>query len=270
MAEIHPTAVIDRGAQIADDAVIGPMCYVGPRSVVGSGTRLMSHVVIHGDTTLGTGNTVWPHTVLGGDPQDLGFKGEPTTLVIGNDNVIRENVTMHRGTPKGGGTTTVGSNNYIMVGVHIAHDCTIGSKILMANNILLAGHIKVEDHVVMAGGCGVHHFTTIGEYAFVGGLAGVVHDVPPYMIADGHPARIRSINRVGLTRGGFTQEQIDTLELAHRKLYRNTREEDSASITKRLDKLEAELGEAQHVANLVAFVRRSISGPHGRYMESFR
>jgi UDP-N-acetylglucosamine acyltransferase len=272
MAEIHPTAVIEKGAKIADDVVIGPFCWVGPQAVIGARTRLMSHVVIHNDTTIGEDNVVWPHCVFGGDPQDVGYAGQPTRLVIGNGNTFRENVTIHRGSHKGGELTTVGDRNYMMIGVHIAHDCHIGNHVLMANNIMLAGHIHVQDHVVMAGAVAIHHFATIGSYAFIGGLAGVVHDVPPYMIVDGHPARVRAVNRVGLKRNGFTDDQIGTIDAAYRQLYRHTvnGEQRPVPMADRLVAVENDFGSDANVANLISFVRKAMSGPHGRYLEQFR
>jgi len=271
MTNIHPTSVIELGAQIADDVNIGPFCCVGADVGIGSGTRLISHVVVTGHTRIGADNVIWPHTTLGGYPQDIGYKGAPTELVLGDNNVIRENVTMHVGSVKGGGVTRVGSNNYIMVGVHVAHDCHVGDYVFMANNILLAGHVHVEDRVVMGGASAVHHFATIGQYAFVSGLTRVLHDVPPYMIVDGEPARPRQINRVGLTRGGFSAEQISRLDTACRRLYRHRRGGGPLpSMDQKLARLDEQFADDPHVRNLVDAVRKSMSGPHGRYRESFR
>ena len=271
-AEIHPSAAIASGAQIADDVSIGPFCHVGPDVTIGPGTRLISHVVILGDTRIGAHNVIWPHVTLGGWPQDLGYAGQETQLTIGDHNVIRESVTMHVGSPKGGGLTSVGDHNYLMVGAHIAHDCRIGSHVIMANAVLLAGHIHVEDGVVMGGGAGVHHFTTIGRYAFVAGVTGIRHDVPPYMIVDGNPSRPRHINRVGLGRNGFTEDQIQRLDTACRRLYPPRREHKGppSNMAERLASLEADFPDDEHIQYLVAFLRRSMSGPHGRYRESFR
>ncbi len=272
MANIHPTAYVEDGAQIADDAIIGPMCAVSAQAVIGAGTRLVSHVAVIGDTTLGENNVVWPNAVLGGDPQDLGYKGEATQLVIGDHNNIREHVTMHRGTPKGGSITQVGNHNYFMAVAHIAHDCKIGDHVIMANNVLLAGHIHIEDHVVMSGGIAIHHFATIGKYAFIGGLSRVLHDVPPYMTADGQPAHVRKINRIGLQRGGISEEQIERIEQAYRRLYRRgyTSPNGPLPMAQRLDRLEAEFPDDEYVNNLIGFIRRTATGPHGRYLEAFR
>lgn len=272
MTEIHPTAAIDPGANIADDVSIGPFCCVGPKVTIGPGTRLISHVVLMGNTQIGTHNVIWPHVTLGGWPQDLGYSGAETQLIVGDHNVIRESVTMHVGTPKGGGVTRVGDHNYIMVGAHIAHDCHIASHVIMANAILLAGHIHVEDGVVMGGAAGVHHFTTIGQYAFVAGVTRILHDVPPYMIVEGNPSRPRQINRVGLTRNGFSEEQIERLDTACRRLYPPRRDHNSPppNMAEKLDRLEADFPDDPHIQYLIAFLRRSMAGPHGRYLESFR
>lgn len=223
MSNIHPSAVIEPGARIASDAIVGPFCYVGRHAVLGSGTRLISHVTILGRTTLGRNNTVWCHATLGGDPQDLKFNGEEVFLDIGDHNEIRENVTIHLGTANGGGFTRLGSDNLIMVGTHIAHDCTVGNHTLLANNTMLAGHVNVEDHANVAGGVGIHHFCTIGQYSFVGGLTGVVKDVPPFCVYDGDPARERGVNTIGLERHGFDPVTITRLKDAFKRLFRSER-----------------------------------------------
>lgn len=269
MPDIHPSSVIEDGAQIADDVTIGPFCHVSPHVTIGARCKLMSHVVVTGHTTLGEGNVLWPQVVLGGDPQDVGYKGEPNTLIVGDDNIFRENVTAHIGTTKGGGITRIGDKNYLMAGAHIAHDCQVGSRILMANNVMLAGHVHVHDAVVIAGGTGVHHFTTVGTCAFLAGISVVTMDVPPYTIADGSPAKIRLINKVGLRRNGFTDEQVARLEAAFRKI-RRRRNTDSLSFEDRLAAVEAEYPNDEPVANLVDGFRKSMQGRHGRYLESFR
>jgi len=272
MPEIHPTAFVEPGAQLADDVVVGPMCHVGEHAVIGASTRLVSHAVVQGHTTIGQGNVIWPHSVIGGDPQDLDYQGEPTRLVIGDNNIIRESVTIHRGTIKGGSITTVGSNNYLMVGAHIAHDCKLGDRIIMANNVLLAGHIHIENNAVISGGVAIHHFTTIGCFAFVGGLSRVLHDVPPYMISDGRPSRVRCINRVGLNRGGFADAQINNLESAYKKIFRHgyTSSNGPLPITERLTRLLTEFPDDQHINHMVDNIRNAATGPHGRYLETFR
>jgi len=270
MPKIHPTAVIEPGAQLADDAVIGPFCFVGSKVTIGAGTRLVSHVAILGRTTLGKHNTVWPQAVLGADPQDLKFRGEDSQLVIGDHNQIRESVTMQLGTENGGWYTRVGSHNLIMVGCHVAHDCEVGDHVVMANAVGLAGHVIVEDHASIGGAVGVHHFVTFGAHCFVGGMSRIVHDVPPFMIAEGDPAAVRAINIIGLTRRGFTPIQIETLKSAHRRLFRGSGERAERSMSQRLDDLIADYPDEQVVARLVTSMRNAISGHNGRYRESLR
>jgi UDP-N-acetylglucosamine acyltransferase len=171
MATIHPTAIIDPSAQLADDVVIGPYCVVGSHVVIGAGSVLQNHVTIQANTIIGRDNVFYPFSVIGADPQDRKFRGERTMLIMGDGNRIREHVTIHRGTGNGGGETRIGDNNLIMVAVHIAHDCCLGNDICIANQVMLAGHVTIEDGANIGGGAGLHHFTTVGSCAFVGGLA---------------------------------------------------------------------------------------------------
>lgn len=276
MSNIHPTAVVEPGAQIAADAQIGPMCCVGAHAVIGSGTRLLQRVSVMGRTTLGSGNTVWPNAVLGGDPQDLKFKGEQTELVIGDHNEIREGATLHLGTANGGGVTRVGDHNLIMVNAHIAHDCRVGSRCVLANNLLLAGHVYIEDHVTIGGGTAVHHFITIGQYAYVGGATTIRQDVPPYMIVEGMPGRVRAVNAIGLQRNGFDPASIANLKQAYRVLFRDADEDgrtdqaDDTTILKRLEAVEAQYPDDRAIAYLGEFLRRMADGVYGRYRESLR
>jgi len=198
MPEIHPTALVDRNAKLADDVAVGAYAVIGPKVTIGRHTRVGSHTVIEGRTSIGHNNRIGHHVCLGQYPQDLKYRGEDSTLEIGDHNDIRENVTMHIGTENGGGRTAIGSHNYLMVGAHVAHDCIIGDHTILSNNVMLAGHIIIHDHAILAGGAGVSHYVTIGRYAFIGGLAGIVHDCPPFMATDGHPARVRSVNAIGL------------------------------------------------------------------------
>ena len=276
MPQIHPTAIVERGAELADDVIVGPLCHVGPKVRLGPGTRLISHVTILGRTTLGEGNTVWPYATLGGDPQDLKFKGEDSQLIIGDHNEIRENVTIHKGTANDGSVTRVGNENLLMVGCHVAHDCTLGNHIIIANAVQLAGHIVVEDHAAIAGGSGVHHFITIGQYAYIGGLTRVVRDVPPFMVFEGNPARVRKVNTTLLERCQFPPEQIDRLKRAFRLLFGGGDSDDGAShrfvghTTQALQTLDAEFPDDPCIQALLTSVRQSIDGLHGRYRESLR
>ena len=270
MPKIHPTAVVEPGAQLADDVVVGPFCFVGEKATIGQGTRLVSHVAILGRTTLGVHNTVWPQAVLGADPQDLKFHGEDSQLVVGDHNQIREAVTMQLGTENGGWFTRVGSRNLIMVGCHVAHDCEVGDHVVMANAVGLAGHVVVEDHASIGGAVGVHHFVTFGAHCFVGGMSRIVHDVPPFMIAEGDPAAVRAVNTIGLSRRGFTPQQLDILKSAHRRLYRGAGERSELSMPQRLADLESIHPGDKLIAQLVTSVRNSLGGHNGRYRESLR
>lgn len=270
MAQIHPSSLVERGAQLGEDVVVGPMCYVGPEVTLGAGTRLVSHVTILGRTTLGERNTVWPFATLGGDPQDLKFRGEDSELIIGDDNEIRENVTMHKGTANGGNVTRVGNSNLIMVGCHVAHDCIVGSHIVMANNVLLAGHVLVEDHAAIAGAAAMHHFVTIGQYAYVGGLTRIVHDVPPFMVVEGNPARVRKLNTKLLQRSRFDPDQIDRLKRAYRLLYGERNETTVGRTAQAIAKLESMFPDDPCIGALLASIHRAGEGVNGRYRESLR
>src|SRR3954470_6650480 len=182
--KISTQAVVDRNAEIADDVEIGPFCVIGPDVKIGPGCRLLNNVTILGDTTIGRDNVFFPNAVIGGAPQDKKYKGARTKLTIGNGNVFREAVTVHLGTEKGGGLTTVGDNNLLMVNAHVGHDSRLGSNCVLANNVMIAGHVLVGDHVAMMGGAAVHHYCIIAEFAYIGGYSRVHHDVPPYCKID--------------------------------------------------------------------------------------
>jgi len=266
MPGIHPTAIVDDEAQLADDVTVGPYCVIGPHAVIGSGCRIESHVVIAGHTTLGRNNRIGHHSVLGGDPQDLKYRGENTQLIVGDHNDIREFVTIHLGTANGGGSTTVGNNNLLMVGAHVAHDSHIADRCILANNVLLAGHVVIEDCAVISGGAAIHHYVTIGQYAFVGGNAGVVHDCPPFMNTDGHPARVRGVNSIGLARHRFNDAAIERLKVACRMLYRREAGTHAAGI----DQVEQDYPDDPMVREVCAFARRATASENGRYRESLR
>lgn len=219
-AIISEHAVIDPRARLADDVEIGPFCLVGPHATIGRGTRLLSHVTVKGHVTIGEYNVFHPGVVIGGEPQDLSYRGSTTQVVIGDHNVLRECVTINRATEKEDGVTSVGSRGFFMACSHIAHDCKVGDHVVMANGVLLGGHVHVEDHVTIAGASAVHHFATIGAYSFLTGMSRVIHDVPPFMLLDGMPARPRCVNVVALKRNDFSADDIRALAEAHRLLYR--------------------------------------------------
>ena len=220
MANIHPTALVSSDAWLDDGVEVGPFCIVNEGAVIGAGTRLISQVTVMGNVRLGQNNVFFPNCVIGGDPQDLGYRGAPTWVTIGNNNIFREGCTVHRATTKELGITAVGSNNFFMCGVHIGHDAQVGNHIVIANNTMLSGHVHLQDYCGLSGGIGVHQFCTVGSYSFVGGLTRVTTDVPPFMLAEGTPMEIRCVNLVGLKRRGFDAKAIRGLSVAFRMLYR--------------------------------------------------
>ncbi len=276
MPRIHPTAVVDPAAQIADDAQVGPLCHVGPHVTIDAGTRLVSHVAVLGHTTIGKHNTLWPGAVIGGDPQDLKFRGEVSYLVVGDHNDIRECVTMSCGTANGGLHTRVGDDNLIMAYTHVGHDCVIGSHVILSNAVQLAGHIHVQDHANVGGATALHHYVTVGQYAFVGGMTRVVHDAPPFMIVEGNPASVRALNTIGLRRHNFDAQSIERLKIAFRLLYRggavDPGSDQSAvpAVSDSLAKLQAQFPDDECIRILVDFTRRSMIGSFGRFRESQR
>lgn len=271
MPDIHPSSVIDPGAELAQDVCVGPLCHVGPHVTIGAGTRLVSHVAILGPTEIGAHNRVWPQAVLGGEPQDRKYTGENSRLVIGDHNDIREGVTIHRGTDNDEGLTRVGSHNLIMGCVHVAHDCIIGDHVVIANSVGMAGHARIENCAVIAGMVGMHHFVTIGCHAYVGGMTRLVQDVPPYMIVEGNPAKVRGINSIGLGRHGFDDQTIGRIKEAYKKIFRNsTQDQAVGKAHDGLAQLEKDYGDDPTISNLVAAVRNSTASVHGRYRESLR
>jgi UDP-N-acetylglucosamine acyltransferase len=217
---IHPTAIISDSARIDDDVEIGPYSVIGADVEIGCGTRIDSHVVVNGPTRIGKDNHIYQFASIGDDPQDKKYAGEPTRLLIGDRNTIREFTTISRGTVQDVGDTILGDDNWIMAYVHIAHDCVIGNKTIMANNVTLAGHVHVDDWVIFAGFSGAHQFCRIGAHAFLGMYAGVNRDVPAYVMVAGQPAAPRGINSEGLKRRDFSEEHIRNIKHAYRLVYR--------------------------------------------------
>ena len=216
---IHPTAIIDASAQIGDNVTIGPYCIIQADTVIGDNCELKSHVVVANHTTLGKGNTIYPFASIGEDPQDKKYANEPTRLVIGDNNTIREYATINRGTIDDEGITVVGDDNWIMAYVHIAHDCQIGNNTIFANNATLGGHVEVGDYAIFGGFSGAHQFCKIGSHSFLGIYSGVAKDLPPYVIVSGQPAMPRGVNIEGLRRRNFTVEQIRNIKTAYKLLY---------------------------------------------------
>ena len=250
--EIHPSAIIHPQARIATGVRIGPYVVIEEETTIGAGCEIGAHAVIKRFTTVGRNNRIFEHTVLGGEPQDVKFKGETSYLVIGDDNLIRESVTIHRAGGSGA-TTRIGSRNFIMIGAHIAHNCEVGDDNIFANGVALAGYILVEDHVFLSSNVGAHQFVRMGRYAMVGGKSKIVQDVLPFFITDGNPPRVRGVNMVGLRRAGFTPAARRTLQEAYRLLFRA-----GLPLQEALGRLEQI--EDEHVRHLVAFIRNSRRG----------
>lgn len=267
MTDIHPTALVDSRAQLADDVTVGPYCVIGPEAVIGRGCRLGVGVVVEGRTTIGTDNRIGHYVTLGQEPQDLKFRGEHTTLMIGNHNDIREHCTLHLGTANGGGSTTLGDHNLLMVGAHIAHDSHIANHCMLANNVLLAGHVIIQDYANIGGGTAITQYVTVGRYAYIGGLSGVVHDCPPFMTTDGHPARVRSVNAIGLTRHQFDPDTLEHLKVAHRALFARP---NGGSCSNGLAELRKQFPDDAHLNELCDFIERLAEAPNGRYAETRR
>lgn len=261
-ANIHPSAVVDPGARLGTGVEIGPFCVVGPHVVLGDYVRLVSHVAIDGRTTIGEGTIVYPFASLGHAPQDLKYKGEPSELIIGRNNRIRENVTMNTGTEGGGMVTRVGDGGLFMVGVHIGHDCIVGNNVIFANNATLGGHVVVGDHAVLGGLSAVHQFVRIGAHAMIGGMSGVEADVIPYGLVKGDRAYLAGLNLVGLQRRGFAREEIHALRNAFKKLF-----EGEGDLASRAAAVAEEAGEISTVAEMLSFLAdrgsRALTLPRG-------
>jgi UDP-N-acetylglucosamine acyltransferase len=221
MAGIHPTAIVDPGAELAAGVEVGPYAVVGAGVRVGEGTRIGPHVVLEGPTTIGRDNVIHAHAVIGGAPQDMKYRGEPTSLVIGDRNTIREFCTFNRGTVQDGGVTRVGDDNWVMAYVHLAHDVQVGSRCILANNATLAGHVHLGDWVIVGGLTGIHQFCHVGSHAMTGFQSHVSQDVPPFMMVSGNPLSVHGFNVEGLRRRGFSRERIAGVKQMHRLLYRD-------------------------------------------------
>jgi UDP-N-acetylglucosamine acyltransferase len=254
--EIHPTAIIEKGAELADGVAVGPYCVIGQHVKIGAGTRLASHVVVEGRTELGAGNQVHAFAVLGGPPQHTAYRGEDTKLVIGDNNVIREHATMNLGTVNGGGMTSVGSNGFFMIESHVGHDCVVGDNVILIKQATLGGHCLIGDYVIVGGLAAVHQFCRVGRYAFIGGLAAVVKDVIPYGSVWGNHAHLEGLNLVGLKRRGFGRETINTLRAAYRLLFA-----DEGTFQERLDDTVETYSTSPEVMEIIEFIRADASRP---------
>ena len=252
--DVHPTAIVAPSAELGQGVQIGPYSVVGAYVRLAAGVRVGSHVAIDGRTTIGPRTAIFPFASIGHVPQDLKYKGEPSALVIGANNSIREHVTMNPGTSGGGMVTRVGDNCLFMVGAHVAHDCQLGDHIVMANNATLGGHVHVGDWAILGGLSAVHQFARIGRHAMIGGMSGVEHDVIPYGSVMGNRARLAGLNVVGLKRRGFTREQIHALRTAYRLLFAQ-----EGTMAERLSDAEEIYHDNEAVMEIVAFIRADSS-----------
>ncbi len=255
MTKIHETARVDPRAELEDDVEIGPYCVIGPEVKIGKGTRVKSHVVIEGHTTLGEGNQIFQFATIGSVPQDLKYQGEPSQLVVGNFNTIREYVSLNPDTAGGGMITRVGDRNLLMMYCHIAHDCILGNHNIIANGATLGGHVVIEDYVIVGGLVGIHQFVTVGTSAILGAGSMVSKDIPPYCNATGDRAKLRGLNLEGLKRRGFGPEQIEALKKAYRILFRSKLRFPAAR-----KKIREEVPAASEVDRLLAFIEKSQRG----------
>ena len=255
MTDIHPTAIVSPGAELGAGVRIGPYATIGPHVRIGEGTEIHGHVVVDGWTEIGRNARIFPFASVGLPPQDLKYKGEKSTLTIGDGTVIRETATLHPGTAGGGGTTTVGSNTLIMVGVHIAHDCHIGSRVIMANATHLGGHVTIEDAAVIGALSAIHQFSKVGTIAMIGGGSMVTRDVAPYCTVTGDRARLVGLNRIGMERNGFDEARIDVVKKAFRLLFRS-----KLLLKDALARVERELAGSPEVDRMVKFIRDSERG----------
>lgn len=252
---IHPTAIVSPSAELGPDVDIRPYSVIGPEVKIGKGTIVGPHAVIDGDCEIGEFCHVHPFATLGYAPQDITYAGEHTRVIIGDNNIIREGVTIHRGTKKGGGITKIGSNNLIMAYVHIAHDCILGDNIIMANVATLAGHVIIDDHAIVGGLVAIHQFVRIGTYSYIGGKTGIIKDIPPYMLASGPRAKLFGPNVIGLRRKGFSEEAIDALRRSFKIIFRS-----NLTLNEALTQIEKDVPPLEEVTTLVEFVQNSSRG----------
>ncbi len=254
-AAIHPTAVVHKEARIGRDVVIGPYSVVGAEVEIGDGCRLAPHVVVEGRTVIGPGNRIFSMACIGSAPQDLKYAGEPTRVVLGARNQVREFVTINRGTAGGGGLTSIGDDNLLMAYAHVAHDCTVGSRAILANGATLAGHVEVGDEATIGAFSGIHQYCRVAKQAFIGGYSVVTQDALPWVLTVGNRATTHGVNLVGLKRKGFPRETIEALRRCYMTLFRS-----KLLLAEALEKVERELGHVEEVRYFLEFVRASKRG----------
>jgi UDP-N-acetylglucosamine acyltransferase len=253
---IHPTAIIDPKAEIEEGVDIGPYSVIGKSVFIGRGTKIGPHVVIGEGTHIGKRCQIFQFASIGEAPQAFAYKGEKTSLLLGDENIVREYVTLHRGTPHGGGKTVIGNGNYFMAYSHVAHDCQIGNQVVLANGATLAGHILIEDYAIIGGLSAIHQFCQIGTHAFISGLTGVTLDIPPYMLASGSRAKLFGLNMVGLKRYHFSEETVKVLKKAYRIIFRS-----GLTLEKAMKRIgEDEISQTPEVQHLLLFIQCSKRG----------
>ena len=264
--KIHPTAVLEPTAELGENVEVGPFAYIGPEVTIGNNSRIGHGCYITGHTEIGENNIFYPYCVIGTAPQDLKYHGEDTKLFVGHDNVFREYVTVNRGTNTGLGYSSIGSRNFFMISSHMGHDCVVEDEVILVNSVLLGGHCGLESGCKLMGGTAVNPFVTVGKLAFVGGLSRIIQDVPPFMIVEGNPAKVRRVNEVGLTRAGYDQEVIKQLDGSFRRIYRNKK----LNRKEIFEEIKRDVAASEESLYLISFLKRSLEGRHGRHLESKR
>ena len=254
ISQVHPTAIVDPAARIAEGVVIGPYCTVGANVDLATGVKLVSHVVVDGHTSVGPDTVVHPFASIGLAPQHLRYQGEPARLIIGSNNIIREHVTMHIGTAQGGMETRVGNNCFLMVGSHVAHDCVIEDHVILTNGVALGGHVHIGEYAIIGGLSGVHQFVRIGKHAMVGGKTGVDSDIIPYGSVKGNRARLVGLNIIGLKRRGFSRDDVRTLRAAYGLLFSQ-----GGTMAERLNEVVDLYGSNAGVMDIINFIREDSS-----------
>ncbi len=255
MASVHPTAIVHPDARLAPDVEVGPFCHIEQDVEIGAGSKLDPYSQVLRYTRVGRNCRIYSQAVVGGEPQDMKFRGEPSVLVIGDNTTIREFVTIHRGTEGGGGRTIIGKSCLLMAYVHVAHDCILGDHVILSNAAMLAGHVSIGSHAVVGGMTGVHQFVHVGEYAFVGAMSGLPQDVPPYLLASGSRAKLHGPNLIGLRRYGFSQEFLNALRSCYRKIFRSEMPRKEA-----IEESSREFGQLPELGVFFEFIRNSERG----------
>ena len=256
---IHPTAIVNNKSKVSSSAIIGPYCIIGPDVEIGTNTKLHSHISIIGNTKIGNSNEIFPHVSIGTDPQDLKYRGEKNSIIIGDNNKLREYVNINPGTSQGGTVTKLGDNNLLMVYCHVAHDCNLGNNIVLANNVQVGGHVTIEDNAIIGGSCAIHQFSRIGQLAMVGGMTGVLSDVIPFGLSLGNRNSLVGLNLIGLRRAKITNENIKLLQKFYDSVFVNQ------NFRANIQNIEEELKKNKYVKKIIDFIetdkRRPISLP---------